>query len=66
VAGGRFRDINHAIEALRPGTARTYAPDANATRTYDEVYPIYRGLYETLGRSQVELLHGLKRVRRAA
>jgi L-ribulokinase len=66
VAGGRFGDINQAIEALRPGTARTYAPDARAARTYDEVYEVYRGLYQTLGSSQVELLHGLKRIRRAA
>jgi hypothetical protein len=27
------------------------------------VYAVHRGLYETLGRSQVELLHGLKRIR---
>jgi hypothetical protein len=27
------------------------------------VYAIYRSLYETLGRSEVELLHGLKRIR---
>jgi hypothetical protein len=30
---------------------------------YDRVYAIYRDLYETLGRSQVDLLHGLKRIR---
>jgi hypothetical protein len=30
---------------------------------YDDVYAIYRDLYETLGRSQVGLLHGLKRIR---
>ena len=26
------------------------------------LYTIYRGMYETLGRSQAELLHGLKRI----
>ncbi len=64
VAAGKFDDITEAVEALAPGTARTYEPDAAAHSTYDEVYAIYRDLYETLGRSQVELLHGLKRIRR--
>jgi L-ribulokinase len=63
VAGGAFDDIAAAASALRPGTARTYEPDAAAKAVYDEVYVIYRDLYETLGRSQVELLHGLKRIR---
>jgi L-ribulokinase len=63
VAGGAFDDIASAASALRPGTARTYEPDPTAKAVYDEVYAIYRDLYETLGRSQVELLHGLKRIR---
>jgi L-ribulokinase len=66
VAAGKFADITQAVGALAPGTARTYEPSARAKQTYDEVYAIYRSLYETLGRSQVELLHGLKRIRRAA
>jgi L-ribulokinase len=65
VAAGKFDDITKAVDALAPGTARTYEPDAAAHSTYDEVYAIYRSLYETLGRSQVELLHGLKRIRRS-
>jgi L-ribulokinase len=63
VAAGAFDDIASAAAALRPGTARTYEPDAAAKAVYDEVYAIYRDLYETLGRSQVGLLHGLKRIR---
>jgi L-ribulokinase len=63
VAGGAFASIGEAISAMRPGVARTYAPDAAATPIYDEVYDIYRSLYETLGHAQVELLHGLKRIR---
>jgi L-ribulokinase len=66
VAAGRFADISQAVAALRPGIARTYKPDPAATSAYDQVYAIYRGLYETLGRAQVDLLHGLKRIRRAA
>jgi L-ribulokinase len=63
VAAGFFADIGEAVAATRPKTARTYMPDAGAKAVYDRVYDVYRRLYETLGRSQVELLHGLKRIR---
>ena len=62
LAAGAFPDIAGAIAATRPQTARSYDPDPGAKAIYDEVYAIYRALYETLGRSQVELLHGLKRI----
>ena len=62
VAGGAFDDIGSAIARTRPGTARTYRPDGGAKEVYDEVYAIYRELYDTLGRTQVELLHGLKQI----
>ncbi len=63
VAAGVFEDIASAVAATAPATARTYAPDPAARAIYDRVYAIYRSLYETLGRSEVELLHGLKRIR---
>ena len=63
VAAGAFEDIRSAAAATAPGIARTYAPDPAAKAVYDRVYAIYRSLYETLGHSQVELLHGLKRIR---
>lgn len=63
LAGGAFGDIREAVAAMRPGTARTYTPDPAATAVYDDVYAIYREVYETLGRTQVDLLHGLKRIR---
>jgi L-ribulokinase len=63
VAGGAFDDIGSAIARTRPGTGRTYRPDGGAKEVYDDVYAIYRELYETLGRTQVELLHGLKQIR---
>jgi L-ribulokinase len=63
VAAGTFADISAAVEATRPSIARTHRPDADAKRTYDRVYEIYRSLYGLLGRSQVELLHGLKTIR---
>jgi L-ribulokinase len=63
VAGGAFEDIGAAVAALAPGVARTFQPDTQAKQVYDDVYGVYRSLYETLGRSQVDLLHGLKRIR---
>jgi L-ribulokinase len=62
VAAGAFPDIGGAIAATRPRIACSYAPDADAQAIYDRVYAIYRSLYERLGRSDVELLHGLKRI----
>jgi L-ribulokinase len=63
VAAGAYPDIGSAIEATRPREVRTYHPDAEAKRTYDRVYEIYRTLYEMLGRSEVRLIHELKRIR---
>jgi L-ribulokinase len=63
VAGGAFEDIGAAVAATRPSTARTYAPDRGAKANYDRVYEIYQRLYGLLGRSQVDLLHGLKSIR---
>ena len=62
VAAGVFDDINSAIEATRPKKVRTYEPDLEAKKTYDRVYEIYRALYEFLGRSDVRLMHELKRI----
>ena len=62
--GRRVRRTSAApIEATRPKTVRTYKPDLEAKKTYDRVYEIYRTLYDMLGRSEVRLLHELKRIR---
>jgi L-ribulokinase len=63
VAAGHFADIGAAVAATRPEVARTYTPDPAAKKVYDQVYEIYRSLYETLGRTRSELLHGLKQIR---
>jgi L-ribulokinase len=63
LAAGVFEDIGAAVAATRPATAHTYKPQGDAAMIYDRVYEIYRSLYETLGRSQVQLLHRLKRIR---
>ena len=63
VAAGFFGDIAEAVAATRPATGRTYKPDPATRPVYDRVYAIYHNLYDMLGRSEVELLHGLKRIR---
>jgi L-ribulokinase len=63
VAGGAFEDIATAARELRPATARTYEPNADAKAVYDQVYAVYRDLYETLGRTRAGLLHDLKQIR---
>ncbi len=62
VAAGHFPDIASAIAATRPGVARRYEPDVAAKAVYDRVYAIYWSLYERLGRTEADLLHGLKRI----
>lgn len=63
VAAGEFTGIDAAVSAMAPGTARSYHPDPLAAEIYDRIYPIYRELYETLGSTRAEWLHGLKRIR---
>ncbi len=63
VAGGAFEDIDSAVVATKPPTARTYSPDPAAHQIYEEVYAIYRRIYDLLGSSHAELLRGLKRIR---
>ena len=63
VAGGAFADIDAAITATRPPVATTYTPDEGAKQIFDRLYAIYRNLTDLLGRSHVELLHDLKRIR---
>ncbi len=63
VAASVYADIASAIAITRPRRVRTYRPDQETKKTYDGVYQIYRGLYDLLGRSHVDLLHGLKRTR---
>ena len=63
VAGGAFADIDAAVATTEPETGRAYRPDPSVRPTYDRVYGVYRGLHDLLGRSQVGLLHDLKRIR---
>jgi L-ribulokinase len=63
VAAGIYDDIDAAIAATRPSESRTYTPDPAARAVYDRVYAIYRTLYQSLGVTDVALLHDLKKVR---
>jgi L-ribulokinase len=63
VAAGLHETIGDAIDATRPDDARTYQPQSEASTGYDRAYAIYRRLYDILGRSEVELMHELKRTR---
>jgi L-ribulokinase len=63
VAGGAFDGIEAAIAATRPAMGTTYQPEPAARAVYEQVYAIHRRLYELLGSAEVELLHGLKRIR---
>lgn len=58
-----FGDIGSAARALRPGTARTYRPDADASAVYAEVYRIWKEVHDTLGRDRVEWMHEIKRLK---
>ncbi len=61
-AAGLYDGIGEAVIATAPPDARAYTPDPVANETYDRVYEIYRSLYQTLGSTEVGLLHGLKRI----
>jgi L-ribulokinase len=63
VAAGIYDDIDAAIAATRPSESRSYTPDPAAKAVYDRVYAIYRTLYQSLGVTDVALLHDLKKVR---
>ena len=48
LAAGTFKTIEEAQDKICPSN-RTFAPDASAQRTYDELYPLFNKLYFTLG-----------------
>lgn len=66
---GGFASISEAVTVLAPTVITRYEPNVRHATQYEEIYAIYRRLYEYLGREQVDLLHRLKhrrqQVRRA-
>jgi L-ribulokinase len=61
-AGG-FDSILEASAKLGPDTLRTYQPNADAHEIYEQIYSIYRGVYDFFGSERPELLHQLKQLR---
>ncbi len=49
LAAGTFQSVEEAQDALCP-KYRTYQPDPKSVDTYQELYPLYRKLYFSLGR----------------
>ena len=66
VAAGTYQDIATAVRATKAPTGRRYEPNPAASSTYEQMYLIYRDLYETLGTSRADWLHGLKQIKREA
>jgi L-ribulokinase len=63
VAAGFFPSIGEAVQATRVAVAHTYSPDPEALATFDQVYAVYRELYEIHGRTRADLMHRLKAIR---
>ena len=61
-----FAGITEAARALRPGNKRAYVPNPRNAPIYGEVYEIWKSMHDTLGRTQVAWLHGLKRLKQQA
>ena len=60
----RVRDIGARDRGDAAGAARTYTPDPEAKRIYDDVYAIYRSaVRHARPHARLELLHDLKRIR---
>ncbi len=54
LAAGTFKTIEEAQDRICP-SYRTFTPIAAEQRTYEQLYPLYRKLYFTLGQSSQEL-----------
>jgi L-ribulokinase len=66
VAAGVFPDIGTAVQATKAPAGQRYDPDPVAAATYEQIYSIYRDVYQTLGSSRAVWLHGLKRIKAGA
>lgn len=66
LSAGAFSTLEEASARLAAPTKARYTPDPSAGAVYDELYAIYRRLYELFGQEETGILHGLKRIRLAA
>jgi L-ribulokinase len=55
LAAGIFTTIEEAQDKICPSN-RTFTPNATAQRTYEQIYPLYKNLYFTLGQRSTDTL----------
>ncbi len=65
VAGGRYAGFPEAVAAMAGFQDKAFEPDPKAAAVYDELYEVYRELYEHFGRAS-EAMSKLKRIAREA
>ncbi len=64
-AQGGFASVAEASQYLGAPIRAQYAPNPHATGIYNELYAIYRRLYDLLGNDSRGILHRLKATRKA-
>jgi L-ribulokinase len=62
---GGYDEFATAVGDLKPAVSRRYEPSPQRHATYDEVYSVFASLHDELGRTDVEWLHELKKIRLA-
>lgn len=65
-SGGGFDTIAAAAVAMAPALHSRYMPNATAVKVYEEIYRIYRDVYEWFGTTHWEYMHQLKDIRKVA
>lgn len=62
VAAGLYEDVPTAAEAMGGVSETAYEPNEEAAAVYDELYAVYRDLYDSFGRGD-NRMYSLKRLR---
>jgi L-ribulokinase len=66
VAAGEYPDVPTASDAMGKVERDVYRPDARAAEAYDALYAEYVLLHDHFGRGVNDVMHRLRRIRRAA
>jgi L-ribulokinase len=64
VAAGAYPEVASASEVMGRLTRDVWKPDPARADVYDRLYAVYRDLHDHFGRDRVDLLHGLRALRR--
>lgn len=62
-AGGGHDTVGDAVSAMTRPASRTFAPDPEAARMYDRLFPLYREAHDLYGRQHPGLMARLKAIR---